>query len=231
MYTSATADLGILEGRLTAARAAALDELLAANIPTDLSGITAGMVTALADLVIINAILTPEIADILGDTTALEARLTAARAGYLDNIDADLKELFFEHFRSDVDDLSGVTAGGTVNNPTNGIDNDITSNMTFAVVNQYLELNFGAPTYIKRCRYYGDSGSHPNNRYRWQAYVDDVWVDALIDITDIDLDQWDSWRNFTTPRTSILWRMECTTHSGIGSLIGEIELDGVRIGA
>jgi len=38
-YTAATADLGILEGRLTAARAAALDELLAANIPTDLINI------------------------------------------------------------------------------------------------------------------------------------------------------------------------------------------------
>lgn len=36
-YTAATADLGILEGRLTAARAAALDELLAGNLPTDVA--------------------------------------------------------------------------------------------------------------------------------------------------------------------------------------------------
>ena len=43
-YTSATADLGILEGRLTAARAAALDELLAANLPADIAAIdTAAM--------------------------------------------------------------------------------------------------------------------------------------------------------------------------------------------
>ncbi|GAI27550.1 unnamed protein product [marine sediment metagenome] len=50
MFSAATADLGTLEGRLTAARATALDELLAANIPTDLADLIADLVVILADV-------------------------------------------------------------------------------------------------------------------------------------------------------------------------------------
>ncbi len=77
-FSSATPDLGILEGRLTAARAAALDELLAANLPTDVAAlnaqnvlILADTVALLADVLVINQLLTPEIADILADVTGL----------------------------------------------------------------------------------------------------------------------------------------------------------------
>lgn len=60
----AKADLTTLETRLSAARATALDELLAANIPTDLTGLA-------ADIAAISVLLTTEIADILADVTGI----------------------------------------------------------------------------------------------------------------------------------------------------------------
>ena len=44
----APADLSVLEGRLSAARATALDELLAANLPTDIANLNAQNVAILA---------------------------------------------------------------------------------------------------------------------------------------------------------------------------------------
>jgi len=82
MYTSATADLGILEGRLTAARAAALDELLAANIPTDLTGIIATQATlaTAANLAIVAGYLDTEINEIINDIAIVQTDLTAILA-------------------------------------------------------------------------------------------------------------------------------------------------------
>ncbi len=173
--------------------------------------------------VLVTAITTPlSIGEALNDYTAI-------RAVYLDNIDADLKELFYEHFAFTVDDLTGVVASGTATAPTNLVDNDITTNTTFAL-NQYVELNLGHVAYIKRLRFYGDVNSQPDNRYRLQAYVAGAWEDCLTNIVDIDADAWSSWLNLTAPRASNRWRFECTLRPTGAGLIGEIELDGVSLG-
>jgi len=82
MYSSATADLGILEGRLTAARAAALDELLAANIPTDLANnLTAIQLNELeTDAATRVAAIQANLANIETDTIAIGAETTAILA-------------------------------------------------------------------------------------------------------------------------------------------------------
>jgi hypothetical protein len=43
----------------------------------------------------------------------------------VDNIDAGIKELTYEHFASTVDDLHDVTASETGSNPERTIDNDM----------------------------------------------------------------------------------------------------------
>jgi len=89
MYTSATADLGILEGRLTAARAAALDELLPANIPTDLT-------------------------DLYIDTQVIvNQRLTAARAAALDELLAANIPTDLTNIEADTAGLAGAAMRGT----------------------------------------------------------------------------------------------------------------------
>jgi len=77
-YTSATADLGILEGRLTAARAAALDELLAANIPGDLTGIANQNVLILTGIGVPVASLAADIAAVLAAERGTDLALLAA---------------------------------------------------------------------------------------------------------------------------------------------------------
>ncbi len=155
---------------------------------------------------------------------------TNIRGAYLDNIDASLKELFYEHFRTTVDDYPNVTASGTASNPQYLIDDDLSGAeyVTFTA-NQYVEIDFGLPVYCKQVRFYWIPGSNPNNRYRLQAYVDGAWVDALTEIVDIDSVPWGDWLDLTTPRTAVKWRLQNTTFD-TASQIFEMELLGVGVG-
>lgn len=165
------------------------------------------------------------------DGAALASVYTADRAGYLDNIDASLAELFYEHFAVEVDDLPDVSISSAVPwiNPANIWDNDTATNAQSNTAGQYIEFDFAHVCYIKRVRIYGDPTSNPNNRFSVQAYVDGAWVDALTGIEDPDASAWTAWLDFDTPRTAILWRFKITTYD-TSCYIGEIEFDGVTLG-
>ncbi len=78
----ALSDLATLEARLSAARAGYLDELAAANLPTDIAALN----TLLSDG-------TYGLAALETLVDELETRLSAVRAGYLDELDFDLQGL------------------------------------------------------------------------------------------------------------------------------------------
>lgn len=156
--------------------------------------------------------------------------VSAARAAYLDNIDASLKELFYEHFGTTVDDLPGITASGDMAGVEASMINNILVSVEFGAVDRYLELDFGAPTYIKKFRYNGSDVSNVGNRYKVSAYVAGAWEDCLTDIVDIDTAAWDLWRDLPTPQVSSRWRLTCTTFD-TAAWMREIEFLGVRLGA
>ena len=164
---------------------------------------------------------------------AFPAAYTAARAAYLDNINENLADLFYTNFATQVDDYEGIVVTGTCTNPEMLINNILTPAdvANFQLVNEYVQINFGMSVYIKQIRIHGDAGSTAASRYRLQAYVNGVWVDALVDIVDPDVDDWGplGWIDLDTPRVSALWRFECTTRAA-SAVITEIELRGVGVG-
>lgn len=219
--SGAKADLTTLETRLSAARATKLDNLDA----TVSSRLASAAYTAErgTDGAALASAWTAALATVLGN-------FTAARIGYLDNIDSSLKELFYEHFGVEVDDLPDVGVSGTSGTPANAIDNGVGTTFTHSAVNQYTELDFKAPTYIKKLRMYGIGGQNAANRFKVEAYVDGAWADCETDIPIRTVASWGSWITFTTPRTAILWRFTITTYQSTAA-VGELEFHGVRIGA
>jgi len=309
----AKADLTTLESRLSAARATALDELLAGNLPTDLTNLgtaigaipttmvgtnNAALASALvthatalgthdtgiaADIAALitsylnhgthglpqidtelgtlatavgaipttmvgtnNAALasawTAALATILGNFSAANIgylaninnanlatipAISAERIGYLDNIDASLKDLFYEHFQTSVDDLPNVTTSGDTGY-ANLIDNDVGVGMNLATSTREAIINFGGPCYIKKLRHYGDAGNDQSCTAKLLAYVDGAWVDALRGIVTVGA-TWSSWLDLDTPRTAIEWKFISDTFTGPENF-GELELSGIRIG-
>lgn len=165
--------------------------------------------------------------------TTLETRLSAARAtklDNLDNIDAGLKDLFYEHFGTTVDDLPDITGSGTVDHPTFIINNDIGTGEPNWLINEYAEFNFVGPTYIKEIRLYGSSTCTGNGRYKLE-YYDGTWKTAKTALVQPQT-EWSAWTALTTPAVAIRWKLTCTTQdSGANQgWLMEMELKGVRIG-
>lgn len=166
------------------------------------------------------------------DGAALASAYTAGRAAYLDNIDSSLKELFYEHFGSMVDDLPDLVVTGTATNFANLTDNDTATNALFDDVNDYVEINFYTPVYIKEFRHFGEPGPSGNGRYKIQAYIDGSWTDVKTAIV-VQGDSWSSWISLTTPSVAIQWRVIATTlDTGWTNrnFAGEFEFKGVRLG-
>jgi len=158
--------------------------------------------------------------------------LTTARIAYLDNIDASILELFYEHFGGNIDDIAGIVVTGTIENgpASNLIDNNTTTTVKFNTVGQYVEMTFPAMVHIKKIRIFGSTLSHVDHRYKFQAYVGGAWVDKLLNIVDSDTASWGSWLDIT-PATAIKWRMvHQVKEAGSGGYVGELEMDGVSVG-
>ena len=244
----AKADLTTLETRLSAIRAGYLDELAAANLPTDIIAIINALAAIPTVMVGTNGAAlasawTAGLATILGNFTSTIigylnnvnlgtipniSTLSPARIGYLDNIDMSLKELFYEHFASTVDDVSGAEASGTAVEPFEAIDNNLVTKILFDV-NQYVDINIGRVAYCKRARFYWDDAGSVANRYSLQAYVNGSWVTALTAIEDLGVTGWGEWLTFPIARTAFLWRFKCTVDD-TNARIGELELEGVTVG-
>jgi len=168
------------------------------------------------------------------DLTTLETRLSAARAtklDNLDNIDASLKELFYEHFGFTVDDDPDLTTSGTATMPESLVDNDTGTVAGFPVLGNYVEILFEAPAYIKQYRIYSHGGSNGTGRFKLQAYVAGAWVNAKTGIPTV-AGAWSAWTDLTSPQTSIRWRLEVTTldTGDAQTRQYELELKGVKIG-
>lgn len=167
------------------------------------------------------------------DVSVLEGRLSAARAlklDNLDNIDSSLKELFYEHFGTTIDDDPDLVVSGTVTNPDNLVANSIGTSPTWDTIAEYVELTFEAPAYIKQLRTFGHNSNNNDGRAKLQAYVDGSWVDVLEGIVAQEY-VWSSWTNLTTPSTAMKWRFTLTTvDTGQATSFRELELKGVKIG-
>ena len=164
------------------------------------------------------------------DLTTLEARLSAARATKLDNLDninASFLNLWYEAFFLKVDDLPSVAASGDVANPNQAIDNNVTTLFVFSAVDRYLQIDFAQFVYIKKFRYYGYGASDPGNRYKIQAFVNEAWTDVLTGIVDIAADEWSAWLDLATPSRARLWRLVNTTYAVFGRLT-QVEFMGVK---
>lgn len=189
------------------------------------------------------------------DLSTLETRLSAARAGflanldnaellnipdltnltptrqaYLDNIDSSLLELFYEHFGSTVDDFAGATIGGTVTDPEKLVDNNVGLAPTWDTINEYVEFTFDSSVYIKEFRVHGHGSNNEDGRASIQAFIAGVWTDVKTAIPSRP-SGWSAWGDLTTPSVAAMWRFKLTTvDTGTAASYQELELKGVKVG-
>ena len=196
---------------------------IATAIEADTTGI-AGAAMRGTDAAALASAWTAALATILGN-------LSATRIGYLDNIDSSLKQLFWEHFHSCVDDLVDVAASGTATDPTNAIDNDTATQFTMDAVDEYVEIDLKAPTYIKEFRYYGNDAHNQDGEYKIEGWAVDSWIEVKTGVAT-RLGSWSAWTGLAPPYVVTKIRITATALDTAASQnVGrEWEFKGVRIG-
>ena len=230
-------DVTTLLSRLTAARAAGLDELLAGAIPADLFWLITNLTTVVADTAglagdamrgtdggALAASWTAGLATILGN-------FSAGRIANLDNFSEALADLFYTAFIHLVDDEQNTTITGTVGTPQNLFANDTAATLTWDTVAEYVEITFDRLTYIKSYRHYGRAICNGDGRFKLQALILNVWTDIETDIAVNAADAWTGWFDVDSPAPALSYRWTCTTvDTGNAVSCKEVELKGVVAG-
>lgn len=185
----------------------------------------------------------------LKDSLALASVCTETRLAELDaaNIPTDIADLItrtkgLNDIHDDLDTIHTIisenrltvamfqynAAFGTATNPAAINDNQIESTSTeFNNINEYVEINFGAPRYIKEFRMYGSGNNTGDGRWKIQHWNGSTWVDNTTSIPIGTVTAWGSWINLTTPEVTHKIRFVCTTVDSAGlSETDEIEMRG-----
>jgi len=142
------------------------------------------------------------------------------------------KDLAYEFHKLIDGVFAAMTIGETVSAAAGIIDDDVSSGTApvFDTIDEYAEITFETPFFMKYIRHYGDASCNLDGRARLQALVDGAWVNALIDI-ESRAASWSAWLEVTTKYVATNWRFTLTiVDTGTDKSFHEIELRGVTLG-
>ena len=166
------------------------------------------------------------------DLTTLEARLSAARAALLDNLDMSLITLNDTRIAAAIalpailPEFQAVTATGTATNPTNVNDNNVATTSVSEPAGDYVEVDFGKYVKLNKLRYYGHANNNQDGEYKLEVYdvVAAAWKDWVLGLPT-NLAAWSALTDIPEViTTKIRWTATIIDSGVSDSVTGELEV-------